>query len=505
VVFVTDAESAVPPIAVALQGAGQALIVSSAPISSHAIVTTKTIALGAAWRARIRVGQIGEQIAADVIAANPMAEALELVSGKKAAPAARPSVSRGSIAEPRWRPDATYREMPYPDLGHRLLAAFRIWSVIDYFYPYKALIGDWDAVLTESIPRFITASNEDEYVAAVLQMMSRIEDGHTSASGHPALARLLGAWRPPLEVRLVENEFVVTRLYEGLPPGTDVRVGDIVVSVDGEPMGARAARLRMFVTASTDTARRNRVATVALQGPAESTATLAVRGADQRTRILNVPRQPSVRPSYTGEPYRLVESAIGYVDLRRLTVPQVDAMFETLKTTTAIIFDMRGYPMGTAWDIAPRLNTKGAKVGAWFRRAQVSGVLTSEEGSAGFFFEQPLPTTEKPKYAGLTVMLIDDRAISQAEHSGLFYEAANGMTFVGTPTAGANGDVTNFFVPGGIRINFSGHDVRHADGRQLQRVGLQPDVAVTPTIAGLRAGRDEVLERAIAYVKERSR
>jgi len=31
-------------------------------------------------------------------------------------------------------------------------------------------------------------------------------------------------------------------------------------------------------------------------------------------------------------------------------------------------------------------------------------------------------------------------------------------------------------------------------------VGLKPDVEVLPTIAGIRAGRDEVLEKALAYL-----
>lgn len=47
--------------------------------------------------------------------------------------------------------------------------------------------------------------------------------------------------------------------------------------------------------------------------------------------------------------------------------------------------------------------------------------------------------------------------------------------------------------------------VRHADGRQLQRVGIQPHVRVSPTIAGLCAGRDEVLERGGEVLRERIR
>jgi C-terminal processing protease CtpA/Prc len=98
-------------------------------------------------------------------------------------------------------------------------------------------------------------------------------------------------------------------------------------------------------------------------------------------------------------------------------------------------------------------------------------------------------------------MLIDERAISQSEHSGLFFKAANGTTFIGSPTTGANGDVTSLVLPGGLQMRFTGHDVRWPDGRQLQRIGLIPDIEIRPTIAGIRAGRDEVLERAVAHLR----
>jgi hypothetical protein len=44
-------------------------------------------------------------------------------------------------------------------------------------------------------------------------------------------------------------------------------------------------------------------------------------------------------------------------------------------------------------------------------------------------------------------MQINEFAGSQAEQTGLFFEAANGTKFIGSPTAGANGDLTNFTVP----------------------------------------------------------
>jgi C-terminal processing protease CtpA/Prc len=60
-------------------------------------------------------------------------------------------------------------------------------------------------------------------------------------------------------------------------------------------------------------------------------------------------------------------------------------------------------------------------------------------------------------------------------------------------------------LPGNPAVSFTGHDVRHADGRQLQRVGIQPHVKAAPTIAGVAAGRDEVLEAAVGRLRERSK
>ena len=125
------------------------------------------------------------------------------------------------------------------------------------------------------------------------------------------------------------------------------------------------------------------------------------------------------------------------------------------------------------------------------------GELTS---SASYFFVQKLATTDKWKYKGRTVMLMDERTISEAEHTGLLFEAANKTEIIGTTSAGADSDVTNIVVPGGIVVSFSGHDVRHANGGPVQRLGLQPGVMVAPTIRGTRTGRDEILQKALKYL-----
>jgi C-terminal processing protease CtpA/Prc len=56
-------------------------------------------------------------------------------------------------------------------------------------------------------------------------------------------------------------------------------------------------------------------------------------------------------------------------------------------------------------------------------------------------------------------------------------------------------------LPGGVQVNFAADEMRHADGRPLQDVGILPQVWVAPTISGIREGRDEVLEKAIEFLK----
>ncbi|HKS21575.1 MAG TPA: S41 family peptidase [Thermoanaerobaculia bacterium] len=462
ITIVSDGLSPLPAFAAALVRAGKAKLES--PVPNDAAATTR-IDLGGGYSAQIRTATFdsGGQAPAPV----PLAE-------------------------------AQYAEMKIPDLPYRLLAAFRIWSVIHDFYPYRHLIGDWDAVLREFIPRFEDAADADAYAGAVLEMTAHVYDGHTGVGPLPAIAHFFPAATVPFQIRRVENAYAVVEKYD---PSAPVAIGDVVVSVDGEPIDARIQRLWKYLTASTEEARLNRAAQNALRGAAGSTAQLGIRGKGGATRTVAVPRVTNFTPPKTDElPYRVLDGNIGYADLRTLTNPQVDAMFDALMKTKALILDMRGYPNGTAWSIAPRINTRHAVYGASFRRAQIAGGASGQEGSSGYYFDQPLPKTTKPLYTGKVVVLIDSRAISQAEHSCLFFEQAAGATFVGSPTAGANGDVTNFWLPGGLLVRFSGHDVRHADGRQLQRVGIQPDIKVEPTIAGLQAGKDEVLERAIAYV-----
>lgn len=69
------------------------------------------------------------------------------------------------------------------------------------------------------------------------------------------------------------------------------------------------------------------------------------------------------------------------------------------------------------------------------------------------------------------------------------------VTIIGQNSVGANGPVTYIALPGGNFIQFTSRAIYTPEGGQTQRIGLTPDIYVERTIAGIRDGRDEFIER----------
>ena len=139
--------------------------------------------------------------------------------------------------------------------------------------------------------------------------------------------------------------------------------------MDGEPWQKRAEELRKRLAASTPQSMMGRVMGMLLSGRDGSAVRVSLRRGGGEEREVALTRRSDVRitPYRQGEPFRLLTPKIGYVDLEKLTNAQVGAMFDAFKGTHAIVMDMRGYPQGTAWSIAPRLAEKPR--GRWLPRS----------------------------------------------------------------------------------------------------------------------------------------
>ena len=281
--------------------------------------------------------------------------------------------------------------------------------------------------------------------------------------------------------------------------------------MDGENIIERIKREAGIIAASTQQSLSELVMRYILYGPEGSLASLSVGGQDGKTREIHLKRNASYESALekqrTGEIWKRLSSDIGYIDLDRLRNQDVETALAQLDRTKPLILDARGTANDSAFRLAARLSGRRETTAAALITTPLVLAPDLSQGdiatrSASSFFVRSVPGTENSGSSAKLVVLIDGRTVSLSEQAGLFFEAGNKAEFVGSPSAGALGETSNFLLPGGVTVSFSGQDIRHANGGQLQRLGFQPNVTISPTVSGIRKGRDEVLEKAIEYLSK---
>jgi C-terminal processing protease CtpA/Prc len=389
-----------------------------------------------------------------------------------------------------------------------MLAIARVYNVIRYFSPYLALMhDDWDAAARAAIGDERVAGSARDYVLGLMKFYAHLHDSHGFVLSQTLKTEFSAG--PPFNARYLHRQVVVVELYVNGSARQGLRAGDVIDSVDGVPVREAMNRVEQYINSSTPqsadySALRTAGRFSIFTGRPKTTLTLSFRHPGERvsTEVKFVRDVFTRPPAHEPPKYFILPGNVGYVAFDRLEVAEVPAMFDALENTRAIVFDNRGYPLGAAWPIAPRLTAANSVRAALFNTPLVVQPIDSGYGEIAMLpaflqFFQMLDAADGFRYLKPTVMLIDERAISSSEHSALFFHAANRTRFVGTPTDGANGDVTSMVAPGAVQMYFSGEGVRYPDGRQLQRVGVVPDVRVEPTAFDIANRNDVVLQRGL--------
>lgn len=499
VVFVVDEHSTLPEIAKAMLAAGQASMISVGPYRDLGM-TWKTVPLEDGYEARIRTSEPAIVVAQRAGLSAGASDAAIVAAAEESRPAPRRRAVRGPATTDvtyTWRADDPFADMKYPDAAYRVLAAFRYWNAIHFFYPYKHLIDPWDPRLEPMIEKLLGVESQSEYELALAELTTWVPDGH-SWSFTTAYRELQGLAAPPFHTEPAEGKVVVTLFTNAdAANAAGVRIGDELLAIDGRPIEERLAELRRYISASTPGMKENVAAYHSPRGPNDSEPLLRFRRPDGTEYETRVRRSTAWRIAPAPAVFwKVLPGNIGYVDVGFLRDEDVAAMKRDLADTRAVIFDMRGYPRMLTGYLTHWVNVRGPKPSAEIRIPQVIGGDVSEA-----YRVQNTGPANPSAYRGRTFVLVGERTQSAAEHFGLGMEAAAGSTFVGSSTSGANGNITDVAVPGGHFITFTGMDVRHGDGRQLQRVGIVPHVHVPRTVANIAAGVDEVLEKAIELAR----
>jgi C-terminal processing protease CtpA/Prc len=211
-------------------------------------------------------------------------------------------------------------------------------------------------------------------------------------------------------------------------------------------------------------------------------------------------QQPAI-PGSDEPSVRQLEPSIWYVNLDLAEMTEISENIDAIASAEGVVFDLRGYPNNNHGVLGHLLAEPDTSV-RWMRVQQA--IYPDRERIAGWrelgWNIQPLA----PRIQGRVVFLTDGSAISYAESFMSFVEHYRLAEIVGAPTAGANGNVNPFTLPGGFRVTWTGMRVLKHDGSQHHNIGIQPTVPLEPTIEGIRANRDELLEKALEIIKAQS-
>lgn len=395
--------------------------------------------------------------------------------------------------------ESAYDNIKLPDAGFQLLALYRFWNIFQYWSPYRDITGEnWDRVLADSIPRIALVKDADSYKRELMQLIGKAHDGHASLWNALAARPPVGECQLPIIVRFISNVPVVAGLASSADNGNPFRLGDVITDFDGTPVAKLIQQWMPYYTGSNDAARMRDVGRYLTRGDCTDVNVGVHR--DQTDLTLKVKRVPSTigdldpgKHDLPGPAFRLLSKEVAYLKLSSVKADDAVHYLQQAEGTRGLIIDIRNYPSEF---VVFALGSHLVDHPTLF--ATFTGGDLSNPGAFHWIDTESI-TPEKPHYPGKVVVLVDEVTLSQAEYTSMTFRAA-GAIVVGSTTSGADGNVSPYSLPGGIHTMISGIGVFYPDKKPTQRVGIVPDVRVQPTVAGVRAGRDEVLEEGIRQI-----
>lgn len=405
-----------------------------------------------------------------------------------------------NVGNPIFQNEKAYGEMKFTDDGYRLLALFRYWNMIQYFFPYKHLIKkDWDQVLKQYIPEILEANDELSYQLTLMRLLAEVEDSHAGIY-NPSLAALndRGRKAPPLRINFIENKAVITKIADSFPQLSNINIGDEIIAIDGKTTKERIKEIEKYISASNDpTKLRDITYRLLATNKNEIKLTLSNEKEKYEMTIPTISGKDFFDLITTHQPsHKELDNNIGYIYPGSLKQGEITEIMTSFMNKKGIVVDLRSDPSDfIVFSMGNFLMSKPT--------AFVKFKIHNQKELEGFYMSEPLEVgVDFPDYyKGKIAILVNEETQSQAEYTAMAFQVAPKARVFGSQTSGADGNVSEIILPGGFRTYMTGIGIYYPDGTETQQIGIRIDETITPTIQSVRDGRDILLEKALEYLK----
>jgi C-terminal processing protease CtpA/Prc len=392
--------------------------------------------------------------------------------------------------------EVKYSDFKWTDKNLRLLALFRYWNYVEYFFPYKYQMDqNWDVALNEMLPRFSSPESETDFVLAIRELVVKLNDTHASFNSRKMFEYFGDKWMAA-KIKIIDKKAVVTGFQnDSLAKIDDFKVGDVITKIEGKTIAQIIKENRKYVEGSNPSAVLDDFYWVILMGKSNTAEIEYIRDGMESIKSIKRYSYQDLKVQFPkNEKWKLLADNIGYVNLGELEISDVPIVMEQFKNTKSIIFDIRNYPLGTDYAIAEYLNPSPKE----FVKS-----LDPDLSFPGRYIWRPeinkCGKTNPDYYKGKVVILVNEKTFSHGEYTAMCLQVAPKSTIIGSQTSGADGANARFEVIKGFPTSFTCYGVFYPNKKETQRIGIVPNIEVKQTIKGIQEGKDEVLDRAIRY------
>ncbi len=411
-------------------------------------------------------------------------------------------ISNNKAGNPVFNNDReAYVNMTHGDIRYYLLALFKYWNMIEYYYPYKYLIADWDGVMDEYIPLFASISNEKDYILAVMKLVAEIEDTQAQVyADSEAYHEIMSVKTLGYTVRFVGDTLVVCDAPDIPEKETPIlKNGDIITRLNGEPVDTVVKRMLPYISASNYPTKQRIIASRIFKTNSESVDVEYIR--DGKEYVHKAPSYYCMTLSAPPKDtcFRRLGDDMAYFYPAYYENKYRDDLWPHIKDTKGLIIDLR---YCHRWDDI--LYDFGELLVP--EPTPFCYTTTIDHANPGMFKKSAQPLSygkvSKEAYKGKIVILVNEETQDIVEFMAQAYSYAPNAVVIGSTTSGADGDRSRIVLPGYLRTFISGIGIYLEDGSETQKVGIVPDFVLKPTVAGIRDGRDELLDAAVSYIRE---
>jgi C-terminal peptidase prc len=369
-----------------------------------------------------------------------------------------------------------------------------VWETVRDKY-FDATLGgvDWDAVRTRYEPEVAKAATIKDLHDVLNRMVHELPASHLNVLGHGFTQTVEPDAMYPDDIQLragAEGILVFSVPEESPVWRAGVRPGFRVIGIDAATFPDEAA-----IRAAP--ARPLSQATRLLSGPPGSEVQVRVLDAENRERTVTLARAvPLKKRNLARAEVRSsrIRPRIGYLwfDAWAIDLPaKLEPVLAELRDTDGLVLDLRQNRGGT---------NPGVDRLAKFLLAE-GGLLAATTPRQGERREWRYQGSGDDAYRGTLVIIVDEGSGSASEVFTAAMQELGRAVVVGRPSAGGVLNSTQQPLPTGGVLQYPHSDMTTPKGTRIEGRGVVPDIPVELRRAGLLAGRDTVLERAVEAVQ----